>query len=78
MPDDDSGWLDADDLSGLWEYQLQSLTVGDLRAALASLPEDAAVEVTHYDGSHFRALRVMHIDAKTLSGHSIAVVVTVH
>ena len=48
MEDDD--WPDPNDAMGLWEYQLEGLTVGPLRVALDSLADDLPVEVAFYNG----------------------------
>ena len=84
MSDDDpersetDQWLDDWDTMGLWEYQLQPLTVGELRAALESFADDLAVRVEHYDGSgHVADLRPMHIDATGSEGRATSVVITV-
>jgi hypothetical protein len=76
VPDDDD-WLDHNDTMGLWEYQLQGLTVEALRVALDSLPGDLPVEVAFYDGVASRSLRVMHIDLKGTDRRPSSLVVTV-
>ncbi len=44
-PDANDEWLDPNDQMGLWEYQLQPLTVESLRSPLASLNNHLPVEV---------------------------------
>ena len=76
MPDDDD-WSEPSDSTGLWEYQLQSLSVRWLRTALDGLPEELPVEVAFYDGVEARSLRVMHIDLRGSGPEPSALVVTV-
>ncbi|MGI8982999.1 MAG: hypothetical protein ACR2HM_00440 [Acidimicrobiales bacterium] len=76
-PDADDEWLDPDDQMGLWEYQLQPLTVESLRSALVSLAVHLPVEVEFYDGSDARRLRPMHIDLKGRAGEASGFVITV-
>ena len=78
MPRDaDDEWLDPDDQMGVWEYQLQPLTVEALRRALASLEGDLPGEIEFYDGSDVRRLRAMHIDLKGTAGEPSGFVITV-
>ena len=77
MAGDDDDWLEPGDDAGLWEYQLDPLTVVWLKEALAELPDDLPVEVEFYDGSAARPLRAMHIDVKGRAGRPSAVVITV-
>jgi hypothetical protein len=62
---------------GLWEYQLQPLTIEWLRAVVAGLPDGTPVEVEFDDGMESRPLRPMHIDLKGAAGKPIAFVITV-
>lgn len=78
MPSDEDEWLEELDQGGVWEYQLDPLTVAALRRALAGLPDDALVEVDFFDGSDSRKLRPMHIDLKGRAGVTKVVVLTVH
>ena len=78
MASDDDEWLEPLDQGGLWEYQIDPLTVASLRRALDGLPDEARVEVDFYDGSDGRPLRPMHIDVRGKAGVTKAVVITVH
>ncbi len=62
---------------GLWEYQLQPLTVESLRSALAALDGNLPVVVEFYDGSDVHRLRPMHIDLKGTAGEPSGLVITV-
>ena len=62
---------------GLWEYQLDPLTVQWLRRSLSGLPDGLPVQVEFYDGSVVRTLRPMRIDLKGKDGRPSAIVITV-
>lgn len=71
-------WLNDWDTNGLWENQVQPLTVGDLRAALESLAADLPVTVEHRDASgHGTNLRPMHVDATGDQRQATGVIITV-
>jgi hypothetical protein len=77
--DDDDDSLDPNDTGELWEYQLHGLTVRWLKAAIADLPDDLAVEREHYDGTGgVLKLRPMHIDLRGHEGAAEAVVIVGH
>jgi hypothetical protein len=70
-------WLNDWDTNGLWEYQVQPLTVGDLLAALGPLTADLPVAVEYCDPSgHVTALRPMHIDATSGQGQATGIIIT--
>ncbi len=75
--DAEDDWLEPDDQMGLWEYQLEPLTVGWLRQTLTSLADDVPIQVEFYDGTEARTLRPMHIDLKGKDDRPTAVVITV-
>jgi hypothetical protein len=77
MTDDTDEWLEPEDQTGVWEYQLHPLTVEWLRRAIEPLADDLPVQVESYDGSGVRSLRPMHIDLRGRAGTPAAIVITV-
>ena len=76
--EDDSRWLEPDDLMGVWEHQGQPLTVSALRLAVEEVESNALIVIDYYDGSgNVKTVKPMHIDLRGTEGSVNSVVITV-